>query len=481
MGRPRGYEGRSPQLGARWSANVSKGHVMKHLLEFTAERAWRYRQSLHDRTVAPTPEAVADLRRLDEPLPEAPTDPEAVIALLDDVGSPATMGSAGGRFFGFVVGSSLPAPLAANWLAGAWDQNAGIVVLSPIAAKLEAVAMRWMLGLLGLPPECGAGFVTCATQANFAGLAAARHALLARRGWDVETRGLFGAPPITVVVGEEVHVSVLKALTLVGMGRDRVIRVPVDDRGSMRADALPPLDDNTLVCLQAGNVNTGAFDPADQIIPRAKAAGAWVHVDGAFGLWAAAAPARAHLVQGYATADSWAIDAHKWLNVPYDSGIVIVRDARDLYAAMAVNAPYLVIGVTREPEHYTPEFSRRARGIEVWAALRSLGRQGLADLIERTCRHATRFADGLREAGYEILNDVVINQVLVSFGDAELTRRVIAGVQADGTCWAGGTVWQGRTAMRISVSSWATTEDDVERSLAAMLRVAAETQATVAP
>src|SRR5437762_541524 len=289
MGRPRGYEGRSPQLGARWSANVSKGHVMKHLLEFTAERAWRYRQSLHDRTVAPTPEAVADLRRLDEPLPEAPTDPEAVIALLDDVGSPATMGSAGGRFFGFVVGSSLPAPLAANWLAGAWDQNAGIVVLAPIAAKLEAVAMRWMLGLLGLPPECGAGFVTCATQANFAGLAAARHALLARQAWDVETQGLFGAPPITVVVGEAVHVSVLKALTLLGLGRERVIRVPVDGRGRMRVDGMPRLDDNTIVCLQAGDVNTGAFDPAAQIIPRAKAADAWVHVDGAFGLWAAAA------------------------------------------------------------------------------------------------------------------------------------------------------------------------------------------------
>src|SRR6058998_4162160 len=451
---------------------------MKHLLEFTAERAWRYRQSLHDRTVAPTPEAVADLRRLDEPLPEAPTDPEAVIALLDDVGSPATMGSAGGRFFGFVVGSSLPAPLAANWLAGAWDQNAGIVVLSPIAAKLEEVAMRWMLGLLGLPPECGAGFVTCATQANFAGLAAARHALLARRGWNVETRGLFGAPPITVVVGEEVHVSVLKALMLVGLGGERVIRVPVDGQGRMRADALPPLDDNTILCLQAGNVNTGAFDPADTIIPQAKAAGAWVHVDGAFGLWAAAAPARAHLVKGYAGADSWAIDAHKWLNVPYDSGMVVVRDPRHLYAAMAVNAPYLVVGEAREPEHYTPEFSRRARGIEVWAALRSLGRQGLADLIERTCRHATRFAEGLREAGYEILNDVVINQVLVSFGDPELTRRVIAGVQADGTCWAGATVWQARTAMRISVSSWATTEDDVERSLEAMLRVAAGVQAT---
>ncbi len=429
---------------------------------------------MKDRGVTPTREALANLRRLDEPLPEHPTDPAAVIALLDEIGSPATLGSAGGRFFGFVVGGSLPATVAANWLAAAWDQNAGIVVLSPIAARLEEVAMRWLLAVLGLPSACGVGFVTCATQANFSGLAAARHALLARRGWNVETQGLFGAPPIRVVVGEEVHVSVLKALMLVGLGSERVIRVPVDGQGRMRADALPRLDDNTLVCLQAGNVNTGAFDPAEEIIRRAKAAGAWVHVDGAFGLWAAAAPARARLTKGFAAADSWAIDAHKWLNVPYDSGMVVVRDARHLHAAMAVNAPYLVIGESREPEHYTPEFSRRARGVEVWAALRSLGRQGLADLIERTCRYATRFAEGLREAGYEILNDVVINQVLVSFGDAELTRRVIAGVQADGTCWAGGTVWQGRTAMRISVSSWATTEDDVERSLEAMLRVATD-------
>ena len=445
---------------------------MTNLLRTTAERAARYLAGLKDRGVAPTPEALANLGRLDEPLPEHPSDASAVIALLDEVGSPATMASAGGRFFGFVVGGTLPVTVAATSLAAAWDQNAGIVALSPIAARLEDVAMRWLLDVLGLPPASGVGFVTCATQANFSGLAAARHALLGRRGWNVEAQGLFGAPPITVVVGDEVHVSLLKALTMVGLGRERVIRVPVDGQGRMRADRLPPVDDNTLVCLQAGNVNTGAFDPADKIIPQAKAAGAWVHVDGAFGLWAAAAPARANLVNGFAGADSWAIDAHKWLNVPYDSGIVVVRDPRDLYAAMAVNAPYLVIGDAREPEHYTPEFSRRARGVEVWAALRSLGRQGLADLIERTCRHASRFAEGLREGGYEILNDVVINQVLVSFGDAELTRRVIAGIQADGTCWAGGTVWQGRTAMRISVSSWATTEDDVERSLAAMLRVA---------
>jgi glutamate/tyrosine decarboxylase-like PLP-dependent enzyme len=445
---------------------------MEELLKATAARAWQYRRSLAQRNVAPTPQAIANLLRFDEALPAQPTDPERVIALLDEVGSPATMASAGGRFFGFVVGSSIPATVAANWLATAWDQNAGIVVLSPVAAKLEEVAMRWMLELLGLPSECGVGFVTCATQANFSALAAARHALLARRGWNVETQGLFGAPPITVVVGEEVHVSVLKALSMLGLGRERVIRVPVDERGKMRVDAVPRLDDHAILCLQAGDVNTGAFDPADEIIPIARRAGAWVHVDGAFGLWAAAVPARAYLMKGFAEADSWATDAHKWLNVPYDSGVVFVRQAEHLHAAMAVNAPYLVIGSKREPEHYTPDFSRRARGIEVWAALRTLGRQGVAELIERTCRHATRFAEGLRAAGYEILNDVVINQVLVSFGDAETTKRVVAAIQADGTCWAGTTVWRGATAMRISVSSWATTEEDVERSLAAIIRIA---------
>ncbi len=445
------------------------------LLATTADRAWRYRRSLANRRVAPSPEAIANLRRFDEPLPAEPTDAGAVIELLDEVGSPATMASAGGRFFGFVVGSSLPATVAASILSAGWDQNAGIVVLSPVAAKLEEVAMRWMLELLGLPAECGVGFVTCATQANFSGLAAARHALLARRGWNVEAQGLFGAPPITVVVSEEVHASILKALALVGLGRERVVRVPVDERGRMRVDALPRLDDHTIVCLQAGDVNTGAFDPAEQIIPIAQAAGAWVHVDGAFGLWAAAAPARSHLLKGFAGADSWATDAHKWLNVPYDSGVVFVRQPEHLHAAMAVNAPYLVIGSEREPEHYTPDFSRRARGIEVWAALRSLGRRGVADLVERTCRQASRFADGLRAAGYAILNDVVINQVLVSFGDAETTRRVVAAIQTDGTCWAGTTVWRGQTAMRISVSSWATTDEDVERSLEAMIRTAVRT------
>ena len=311
-------------------------------------------------------------------------------------------------------------------------------------------------------------------MANFSGLAAARHALLAREGWDVEEDGLFGAPPISVVVGEEVHASVLKALSMLGLGRSRVVSLPVDDQGRMRADALPEMAGPTIVCIQAGNVNTGAFDPAEEVCQAAREAGAWVHVDGAFGLWALAAPERAELARGVQNADSWATDAHKWLNVPQDSGIVFVRQAEHLRAAMAARAAYLIEGEKREPCHYTPELSRRGRGIEIWAALRSLGRSGLADQVERACLHAAQFAEGLQAAGYEILNDVVLNQVLVSFGSPDSTRRVIQRLQEEGTCWMGGTEWQAHVAMRISVSCWATTEQDVQRSLEAILQIASE-------
>jgi len=304
-------------------------------------------------------------------------------------------------------------------------------------------------------------------------LAAARHATLQTAGWNVEEDGLFGAPPIAVAVGEEAHVTVLKALALLGLGRSRIIRVPVDGQGRMRAEALPRFTGPAIVCVQAGNVNTGASDPIGAICQAAHRQGAWVHVDGAFGLWATAAPLRRHLLEGAEAADSWATDAHKWLNVPQDSGIAIVRDPMHLRAAMSITADYLNPGERREPMQYGPESSRRARAIEVWAALRYLGRRGVADLVERTCLHAGRFADGLRQAGYEILNDVVLNQVLVSFGNPGVTRRVIRKIQEDGTCWCGGTVWQGRTAMRISVSSWATTEGDVARSLEAILGIAA--------
>jgi glutamate/tyrosine decarboxylase-like PLP-dependent enzyme len=436
------------------------------LLADAAFRAARYLSEIQQRPVAPTPDALAGLKRLAPPLPERGLAAERVLALLDEAGSAATLASAGPRFFGFVIGGALPATLAAGVLAAAWDQNAGLRATSPVAAAIEDAAIAWLVDVLGLPAGTGVGFVTCATTANLSGLAAARHALLARQGWDVEANGLFGAPALRVVVGEEVHVSVLKALTLLGLGSERVERVPVDGQGRMRADKLPHLDERTILCLQAGNVNTGAFDPAGSIIARARTAGAWVHVDGAFGLWARAAPSLASLASGLESADSWGTDAHKWLNVPYDSGLVFCREAAMLRAALRPpTAAYLTEGEFREPDQYVPEFSRRARGIEVWAALLSLGREGLRDLLERTCAHARRFAAGLREDGHEILNDVVLNQVLVSFGSPERTRRVIEEVQQGGVLWCSGTVWQGRTAMRISVSSWATTAADVERSL----------------
>jgi glutamate/tyrosine decarboxylase-like PLP-dependent enzyme len=443
------------------------------LLEAAARRGTRYLAGLEERPVQAAAVAVAGLASLDVPLNEAPLDPAVVLAELDEVVSPTTMAMAGPRFFGFVIGGTLPAALAASWLATAWDQNAALGPVTPGVARIEAVALRWLVDVLGLPADTQGAFVTGATMANFTALAAARHTVLARAGWNVEADGLFGAPSVTVIVGEEAHPTLLKALGLLGLGRRRVVRLPVDDQGRVRADTLPDLEGPAIVCLQAGNINTGAFDSFEPICTAARAAGAWVHVDGAFGLWARASPRLAPLACGVERADSWATDAHKWLNVPYDSGLAFVREAGALPAAMAITAEYLPSpGAERSPSDFTPELSRRARGVEVWAALRSLGRAGLAELFERNCRQARRFAAGLAAAGFEILNDVVLNQVLVSFGTPATTQQVIAAVQADGTCWCGGTVWQGRTAMRISVCSWATTDEDVERSLAAILRAA---------
>ena len=453
--------------------SLSQEASVKELLAETAARAARYIQELDTRSVVPSPESVARLQALGGSLPEGPSDPAQLLALLDDVGSPGTVATTGGRYFGFVIGGTLPATLAANWLAGAWDQNAAMQVMSPVAAKVEEIVQQWILELLGLPSGSGAGFVTCTTMANFSGLAAARSAILQRVGWNVEEDGLFEAPAIRVVVGAEVHVSLLKALAMLGLGRSRVITVPADGQGRMRADALPVLDDHTIVCIQAGNVNTGAFDPAKEICARARGAGAWVHVDGAFGLWGAVSPLYAPLLEGVNAADSWAIDCHKWLNVPYDSGMVVVREPEHLRRALSAgSAAYLTQSAGREPWQYTPDASRRARGIELWAAIRSLGRSGVREMIERNCRQARLFADRLRAAGFTVLNDVVLNQVLVSFGSPDETRRVISQLQADGTCWCGGTLWQGHTAMRISVSCWATRDEDVERSAAAMIRIA---------
>jgi glutamate/tyrosine decarboxylase-like PLP-dependent enzyme len=442
------------------------------VLSLAAERAIKYANGVRERRVAPGARDLQALERFRETFPEGPSDAERVVAMLDEFGSPATVATTGGRYFGYVIGGVLPAALGANWLAGAWDQNAALRGMSPIAAELEDVVLRWICEALNLPRDCEGGLVTCATAANFTALAAARYALLKKAGWDVAEDGMFGAPAIEVVVGVEVHASLLKALSLAGFGKRRVTIVESDGQGRMRADKLPKLSERAIVCIQAGNVNSGSFDPAAEICQRAQEQGAWVHVDGAFGLWAGVSPRYRHLTAGFELADSWATDAHKWPNVNYDSGIVLVRDGSALRAAMTVSAAYLAPGTRREPMHHTPEASRRARGVELWAGLKSLGRSGLSELIERTCSLAKRFERGLLAAGFQVLNEVVINQLLVTFGDDAITREVIRRIQEDGTCWCGGTEWHGKTAIRISVSSWATTEADVDRSLESMVLIA---------
>jgi len=444
------------------------------ILRLAAERAQRYVRAAPVRRVGPSEAAVSALAEFHETFPQSSCDPSNVIERLDEIGSAATVATTGGRYFGFVNGGMVPAAMAANWLAATWNQNAALRVMSPVAAELEEVAIRWVCEALGLPADCAGGLVTGATTANFTALATARYALLARAGWDVTADGMFSAPPIEVVVGAEVHASVLKALSLAGFGTKRVTIVEADSQGRMRADKLPRLGERTIVCIQAGNVNTGAFDPAVEICQAAKERGAWVHVDGAFGLWARVSPKFEQLTRGFEQADSWATDAHKWPNAGYDNGLVLVRDGIALRTSMGISAAYLEPGGRREPMHHTPESSRRARGVELWAALKSLGRSGLRALIERPCVYAQRFCRGFREAGFEVLNEVVINQVLVSFGSPEETREVIRRIQEDGTCWCGGTVWQGKTAMRISVSSWATTEADVQSSLQRIIRIARE-------
>jgi glutamate/tyrosine decarboxylase-like PLP-dependent enzyme len=442
------------------------------LLREATRRALEYLRTLDERPVAPGDDAVARLAELGGPLPEQPQDDEATLALLDGAGSPATVASAGPRYFGFVIGGSLPVTTAAGILATAWDQNAAVQASSPAATALERTALEWLVDILRLPASAYGALVTGTAMGNVCGLAAGRTSLLARAGWDVEADGLQGAPPVRVVAGAEAHSTLLGAVALLGLGRARIESVAVDAQGRMRPEALPTLDDRTILCIQAGNVNSGALDPAEPLCAAARDAGAWVHVDGAFGLWARASPRLADAAHGYDAADSWATDAHKWLNVPYDCGAVLVRDPTHLSRAMAVSAAYLPEAATGNPMDYTPEGSRRARGVGVWAALRSLGRSGVADLVDRCCALASQFAIGLQAGGCEVLNEVSLNQVLVAFGDDDTTNRVITGVQKEGTCWCGATVWQGRAAMRISVSSWATTPSDVDQSVAAILRVA---------
>jgi glutamate/tyrosine decarboxylase-like PLP-dependent enzyme len=458
--------------------------MTEQALETAAAHATQFLRGLPERPVAARAGAEELRARLGGPLPEHPADPAEVVAQLAKLADDGLVATAGPRYFGFVVGGSLPAALAADWLAAAWDQNAGLFVLGPAAATVEDVAAGWLTELLGLPATASCGFVTGGLGANFGGLAAARNHVLARAGWDVERDGLVGAPPVEVVVGAERHVTIDVALRYLGLGSGRLRVVPADDQGRMDAAALgevlAAVEGPTIVCAQAGNVNTGAFDPLAAICAAGHDHGAWVHVDGAFGLWAGASPALRHLVAGVEQADSWATDAHKWLNVPYDSGLVFVAHPQAHLAAFAKVASYLTPGQggERDPDGFVPEGSRRARGFPVWAALRSLGRSGVAELVERCCGHARRFADALAAAdGVEVLNEVVLNQVLVRFADPGgdhdgRTREVIRRVQADGTLWLGGTAWQGMAAMRISVSNWSTTTDDVDRSVAAILAAA---------
>ncbi len=458
----------------------------EELLKNTFQLATKFLQGMSDRPVGRPVDPSSMLSALGGALPDHGEDPLAVIEDLNKAADPGIVATAGPRYFGFVTGGSLPAAVAAEWLAAAWDQNAGLYVLSPAAAVVEEIVGTWLIDLFGFHREMSFGFVTGGTMANFTCLGAARHALFRDAGWDVERHGLFGAPPITVVTSEESHVSIFASLQMLGLGRERVTRIPTDEQGRMRPDelrsSLDEIDTPVLVCAQAGNVNTGAFDPIDRIAPIVHARPGWLHVDGAFGTWAAASPQYRSLVAGIEMADSVSVDCHKWLNVPYDSGLAFVRDSRAHQAAMSLNAPYYVTGsgAARDNHNFVPEASRHARGFAAYAALRSLGREGIAEMVERCCRLARLMAERLAtDPGVRILNEVVINQVLVRFSSPSgenpdaFTAAVIQRVQEDGTCWAGGTTWKGKHAMRISVSNWSTTETDIERSAEAILKCAA--------
>src|SRR5919112_337570 len=476
--------GRRTEEAKMTTPTESTPTALRSLLNDATAHAAVFLEELPVRRVAPTASAEALRGELGGPLPDSPRDPRQVIADLARAAEPGLMATPGGRFFGFVIGGSLPAALAADWLTSAWDQNAGLYVAAPAASVIEEVCGAWLIELFGLPQEVSYGFVTGCQMANFTALAAARHSVLEAVGWDVEADGLVGGPPIRIIAGEERHVTIDRALRFLGLGTANLRAVAADAQGRMRADALSAAlaesSGPTIVCAQAGNVNTGAFDPLRDICEAAHEAGAWVHVDGAFGMWAAAAPGLRHLVEGMERADSWATDAHKWLNVPYDSGLVFCAHQAAHRAAMGSHASYLVHSEGRERDQldWNPEASRRARGFPVYAAIRSGGRSGVAELVDRCCAHARRFAEALaQEPGVEVLADVALNQALVRFvdpgGDHDgRTRAVVEAVQEDGTCWLGGTTWQGKAAMRISVSNWSTTTEDVDRSVAAILRAA---------
>ncbi|GHA00427.1 aspartate aminotransferase family protein [Arenicella chitinivorans] len=438
-------------------------------LKLGAQLAEAYLQQIHQRHVAPKPSALTELAALDCELPEQPTRPSDTLSLLDRAGSPATVATTGGRFFGLVVGGALPATVGSRVLNAAWDQLATTQDCSPVALQLERTAARWLLDLLRLPAHASVGYVTGTTMGNFTCLAAARHRQLQKLGWDVEQHGLYGAPPLRVIASEEIHVTVTKVLSLLGLGKQNVLSIETDSNGAMRADKLPELGPDCIVLTQAGNVNSGAIDPIGRIAERAHAADAWVHVDGAFGLWARVNPELNAMTRGIELADSWVTDAHKWLNTPYDCGVAICRHSSAIHAAMSTVAPYFTSDSHVAPKDMVPELSRSARAMDVWAALHSLGREGLGDLIQRCCRHAQMAAHSLRSMGFDIVNDVVLNQVVVSHPtDHHQLAKIAEIVQRSGEAWFGVTHWKQRDAFRLSFSSWATTDEDLERLLNAI-------------
>ena len=440
------------------------------LLKTALQYAEEYLTTIDERPVFPSVDALRALDHFDEPLPDASSEASETLSMLHRIGSPGTVAQVGGRYFGFVNGGALPVGVAARVLADVWDQNTAHHVMSPVAARLEQVCEGWLADLLGLPDGTAAGFVTGTTLANLSGLAAGRNELLRRRGWDVVRDGLYGAPPISVFVGQDAHAVVRKSLALLGMGEAHTHVIPVDDEGRLDMDHFPQLNEPALVVAQAGNVNSGAFDPFGEICARTHEAGGWVHVDGAFGLWAAAVPSLRPLVPGIADADSWAVSAHKTLNIPYDCGIVFCRDRGALEAAFRTSAAYFQWSDERDPMRYTPSMSKRARSVELWAILRSLGRDGVVQLVEQLCAHAQDFAHRLGAEGFQIHNDVVFNQVLVSCGTDEETGQTLAAIQELGECWCGGSTWHGRSVIRVSVCSWSTTREDIKRSVEAFTR-----------
>ena len=443
--------------------------IEKDLFEAAKSYAYQYMDAVHDRVVFPTQGAIDRLDVFDEPFPEKPGDSEELLRLLHEFGSPASVAQTGGRYFGFVNGNVVPAALAAKWLSDVWDQNPAVYVISPIVAQLETICERWLRNLLGLPENTVAGFVSGTSVATLCGLAAGRNSLLNRLGWDVHAKGLFDAPKLRIVLGDQAHASVFKAVSILGLGSESAERVPVDDQGRMDVERMPALDDHTLVIAQAGNVCTGAFDPFDRICDRAARAGAWVHIDGAFGLWAAGSGNKCFLTQGIEKADSWSVDAHKTLNAPYDCGIILSKHREALLAAMQASDSYIQYSGKRDGMMYTPEMSRRARAVELWATLKFLGKSGVEELVDGLCDRAWQFAERLDAEGFRILNDVVFNQVLVSCGTPEETEATLEIIQQSGECWCGGAVWNGKPVIRISVCSWATTPSDIDRSAAAFV------------